>query len=184
MYLLVLKYYMFRVHIPASKERPQKNRRETTVRRVRAPMYVWVWMCMCVYVFVYMCMCVRASRVLKILLLLLLSSLLGLEGGYLYCGGERSLPKRHISLLCAPGTTLGDFLAKTRDVERKKTVIIFIYRFARSWRVRHCFFPRARKGTTWSGSPSLFLMRVFFYFILAFASWRSSFARGPVSFLL
>jgi len=123
MYLLVLKYYICAVCIPASKERPQKNRRETTVRRVRAPMYVCVC---CVCVRACLCVCVRASRVLKILLLLLLSSLLGLEGST-YTVVANSRCRKDIYRYCArpeqPSVTSSPRRATLKE---KKTVIIFI----------------------------------------------------------
>lgn len=157
--------------------RQKSARRKTGEKRPLegcAPLCMCVCMCMCVYMRV--CACFARLEDITIIIVVVV---IGVGG--VYGGGERSLPKRHISLLCAPGTTLGDFLAKTHSVERKKNRY-YIHRFLARTTL---FFPTSLQRHHLVGverRPSLFLMRV--YFFLAFASWRSSFARGPVSFLL
>lgn len=157
----------------ASKERPQENRRETTVRRVRAPMRVCVCVCyctcvresICVFAFVcaYMYVCVSASRVLKILLLLLSSSLLGLEG-YGRC-------RKDIFCHCVRPEQPSVTSSPRRTPLKEKKPLLYAYRFARSWRVRHDFSHEPAKAPPGRGCTTavpLSYARILIYFFFSF----------------
>lgn len=169
MYLLMLKYYMYRVYL-----RQKSARRKTGEKRPLegcAPLCMCVCICMCVRVCAFVCVYVRVcacfARLEDITIIIVV---VVIRVGGVYGGGEQSLPKRHISLLCAPGTTLGDFLTKTHGVERKKNRY-YIHRFLARTTL---FFPTSPQRHHLVGvarRPSLFLMRVYFFFSFCFLAF-------------
>jgi len=116
---------------------------------------------MCVFAFVcaYMYECVCASRVLKILLLLLSSSLLGLEG-YGRC-------RKDIFRYCVSPEQPSVTSSPRRAPLKEKKPLLYSYRFARSWRVRHDFShepAKAPPGRDCTTAVPLSYVRVFIYF--------------------